>query len=443
MGNQRPVETVTGFVDSALAAFGGSRVYYSRPAMLSGSYEARRLIAVEMKRGTTVARPQIDLYEYHWSYLMAGNKISDLAPTSVRLFLQLPWRLPAALWIYWLMLWVAAIALVREIVRLGSEHKLKSFAVTDIIDAISPDVVYAAVITGVVFIAVGWVTANLVDVVRYLDTSPRSYEARRAIRGGMAELLAALQDPERGYARIAVVAHSLGGYIAYDGLTTLWAQTDRGQDEGRRFNALENLEAKANALPAPSRSGRTFKSTELQAFRDAQHALWQELQTSGTRWLVSDLVTLGTPMYLADLLFTRSRRQFNLLRKRSELAQCPPRSDTESVEGKTPTKLRYRWKGEPLLVTGSPFAAVRWTNLWFPAWAGLFGDPFGGALQPLFGAGIKDRRVSARGLSRFVPIIAHTRYFRFPNQTGAGNVTTELRNAMALEPDPPAAAPRG
>jgi hypothetical protein len=144
-------------------------------------------------------------------------------------------------------------------------------------------------------------------------------------------------------------------------------------------------------------------------------------------------------MYMADLLFTRNRRQFNLLRKRSELPQCPPRSDTESVEGKTPKKLRYGWKGEPLLVTGSPFAAVRWTNLWFPAVGGLFGDPFGGPLQPLFGAGIKDRPVSAKGIRRFIPIVAHTRYFRYPDQTGAGNVTTELREAMALESGPPAA----
>ena len=268
MGSQRPVDTVTGFVDSALAAYGGSRVFYSRPALLTGSYEARRLIAVEMKLGDAVARPQVDLYEYHWSYLMSGNKFSDLVPTSVRLLLRPPWRLPAALWIYWLVLWIAGIALVREIVHLSTQHKLKSFAVRDIVAALCPNVAVAAIVAAAVFAAVGWATSNLVDVVRYLDTSPRSYEARRAIRGGMAELLANLQDPNRAhpYVRIVVVAHSLGGYVAYDGLTTLWAATDRGQDRGQRFETLDDLEARANALPKPRRCRHSPGSAALQDF---------------------------------------------------------------------------------------------------------------------------------------------------------------------------------
>ncbi len=66
-------------------------------------------------------------------------------------------------------------------------------------------------------------TAPLVDSARYLDPSPPSYAARRAIRGGLVDLLRDMH--EDGYARIILVAHGVGAYIAYDALTVLWAQT--------------------------------------------------------------------------------------------------------------------------------------------------------------------------------------------------------------------------
>ncbi|MEH3138784.1 MAG: hypothetical protein PGN37_01130 [Mycobacterium kyogaense] len=446
MGNQRPVSTVNGFVDSALATFGGSRVYYSRPALLTDFFEARRLVAIEMERAGATARPQVDLYEYHWSYLMTGNKIGHLVPTTLRLLIRPFWRLPTALWFYWFALLGVALFLAFELWTAATQGRFKSFKVKDIIEAITPNVWVAAALSAFVFAAASWATSNLVDVVRYLDTSPRSYEVRRAIRGGMVELLSALQDPQRkphAYNRIVVVAHSLGGYVAYDGITSLWTQTDRGQDQQRTYTTLGDLEAEARRLPEPTSRPPTDQRENLADFREAQNKLWAELQQSETRWLISDFVTLGTPMYMADLLYTRSRRQFNTLRRRSELPQCPPRSDTEPVEPRkarrtknadNPPPLSYGWRGEKVLVTGSPFAAVRWTNLWYPARLGLFGDPFGGALQPLFGSGINDRKVTARGRWPFVPILAHTHYFSYPDQTGDGIVTTALRDGMALEP---------
>ena len=66
-------------------------------------------------------------------------------------------------------------------------------------------------------------TTSFVDVARYLDTAPHSYAARRAIRGGLVDLLHALHDGR--YSRIVIVAHSLGAYIAYDALTSFWAET--------------------------------------------------------------------------------------------------------------------------------------------------------------------------------------------------------------------------
>lgn len=77
--------------------------------------------------------------------------------------------------------------------------------------------------------------SSFADVVRYLDTTPRSYAMRRNIRQGFVELLNGLHNAKYGgndrYDRIIVVAHSLGAYIAYDGISYLWAQKNDAAGE--------------------------------------------------------------------------------------------------------------------------------------------------------------------------------------------------------------------
>jgi len=72
----------------------------------------------------------------------------------------------------------------------------------------------------------GKITSSFVDVVRYLDTSPRSYSVRKNIREGMVDFLESLHKLGR-YERIIVVAHSLGAYVAYDGITYLWTRMNQ------------------------------------------------------------------------------------------------------------------------------------------------------------------------------------------------------------------------
>jgi len=454
MGSQKPRETVNGFVRTALENFDGGRIYYSRPDKITGSYEARRLLAIERKEKGAVVQTQTEFFEYHWSYMMTGNQIRDLLPTSLRLLLRSPLRLPWQLWIPWSVLFALVFVLAWKIVDLALDGKLKRFSLNDVIAAVFPDGRIAAVVTIVVFAVIGWLTSSFVDVVRYLDTSPRSYEVRRMIRKGMVDLLTNLHANDK-YSRIVVVAHSLGGFIAYDGLTTFWDETDRRQDSAVEFTKLVDLQTAAQplvdnpsadtgdsdrmaphaAVPVGADDGP--KDPKIIAFRAAQYDLWQELQRNEINWRVTDLITLGTPMYLANMLFTKNDKQFNDLRKRSELPQCPPRSDSETVEGKTPKTLMYgRREGGQLkrrLVTGSPFAVVRWSNYWFTPFFGIFGDSFGGSLAGLFGAGIDNRPVTVNRFGRYVPLWAHTRYFKYPDCTGTGFVAPVIRAALALD----------
>ena len=63
------------------------------------------------------------------------------------------------------------------------------------------------------------------------------------------------------------------------------------------------------------------------------------------------------------------------------------------------------------LHSAAPFACTRWTNLYFPAFLGLFGDMVGGPIRRWFGPGIKDIKVKWRGLAQYT-MIAHSSYWR-------------------------------
>jgi hypothetical protein len=60
MGEQRPLDTLNSFIHAALANLDGKRVYYSRPAKLTGSYEALRILAIRraLPRRPSKGRPK-------------------------------------------------------------------------------------------------------------------------------------------------------------------------------------------------------------------------------------------------------------------------------------------------------------------------------------------------------------------------------------------------
>jgi hypothetical protein len=85
-----------------------------------------------------------------------------------------------------------------------------------------------------------------------------------------------------------------------------------------------------------------------------------------------------------------------------------------------------------VLTPGTPFAVVRWTNLWFPTDWGTFGDWFGGPLQPLFGPGIRDVQIKGNRPGRRAPDIAHSRYFAFVDSDEGNGAAKLIRGALSL-----------
>lgn len=448
MGEQLPLETLNRFVGTALPKVGGERRYYSRPARITESYEARRMLAFRQAEGDQLVHGQAEFFEYHWSYLMTGNRLGDMLPTMRRMLLRSPTTVPTGLRVVWWVVWVLLVVLAALLVWLVvAGVMIKDFTFPGVLAAVLTALLGAAVGGGIVATLVvaatnwvgGAVAKSFVDVVRYLDRSPRSYEVRRAIRKGMVDLLRALQDEGR-YSRVVVVAHSLGAYIAYDGITSLWSETSRlhggpiTEGAALPLAGLTELEqAAATVLTHPDTGLDDRQRGELAAYRDRQFALWKATRAQGNPWLVTDFVSVGTPMYFADLLYTKNRRGFVRLANRGELPLDPPLTTTRTVEASRTGAPKYGWanRGRTVLGSDAPFAVVRWTNLYFPVTWGR-GDWFGGPLRPLFGRGILDLPVLGNLPGRRAPGLAHGRYFDYPDAIAPDDVATVLREALAL-----------
>jgi hypothetical protein len=370
LGERRPLQTVDEFIRTVLRprADDGETTwdYHPLPADLAETYEARRF-AADVEHG------RAEIYEYHWSYLLTANRFAGVMPTALRLFLRRPSNVPDGLLGVWRLAWTVLLAMVLAIPVL--------FVAGYALNSDVPAWIIGLTISAVVLIfwfglyrmaaraLVNTTTSPLVDATRYLDPSPYSYAARRAIRGGLVDLLGALNDGR--YSRIIVVAHGVGTVIAYDALTAFWAD---------------------------------------------QH---------DNSWRITDFVTVGSTLALADLVITRPplfsgftssdaalrHELFNGLIRRGALVVCPPRSET------------------PL----GPFAVTRWTNLWFPVVRGSRrGDWFAGALGPLFGPGIRDIEVRGNQPERFKRGSAHREYFSHPDKADEGDLAWHLRSTLAL-----------
>ncbi|WP_006241262.1 hypothetical protein [Mycolicibacterium tusciae] len=333
-------------------------------------YSPRPTEITDYYEARRLAAPKADFYEYHWSFLMTAGKFAGVAPTALRLFLRRPSNVPDALLGIWRLVWSVVLAALLVIPAL--------FVAGYALNSDVPAWIIGLTISAVVLIfwfglyrmlarlLVNKKTTPLVDSARYLDPSPPAYTARRAIRAGLVDLLDDLHDGE--YTRIVVVAHGVGAYIAYDALMVLWAKK---------------------------------------------------------RWCITDFITVGAPLTLADLLLTRPallggfktseptvrRELFEGLLRRGVLVACPPEND----------------KAESL------FTVTRWTNLWFPVPRGSRrGDWFGGELGPLFGVGIRDIAVTGNEPERFKPASAHTEYFSHPARGEENDVAWHLRRTLAL-----------
>lgn len=288
----------------------------------------------------------------------------------------------------------------------------------------------AAIVIIAVYLVVNaaFLQPYLGDAARYFRNAPSNVAVRREIRRQAVNTLEALHLSGK-YDRIVVVAHSLGTAVAYDMLRAYYGRICRALPDCARFGQTLN-DIDAGNLPAD-------------AMREKGRALIAEMaklaQAAGSGsdikvWLVTDFVTLGSPLtHARDLVCdgrTDSELKDDCARRigEREWPTCPP-TRTSGDGWLTFT----RKNGQRSFHHGGMFAMTRWTNIYFPVREIFWGDAIGGPVQEPFGTHVFDVPVSIDqpGQADFFTHVTYWDIERTPHLADAPHIKT-LRDAIDL-----------
>ena len=392
IGEQRPMDTLRGFVEAMIPTDtpDGKPLYWSKPDRLSRNFDLRVLKAS--------GRTSTDFYEYYWAHKMQGTKFGHLLGWLWDIFKRPRRDIPEAIVPIWrstrwtvlvLLLLVASGTLATAWGQLPPSDN--PFALIPLLlAAMGLALRYSAL-------------AYLGDAARYLSPNPQNVRVREQIRADGVDLLRALHN-QGDYERIIVVGHSLGSVIAYDIVGYLWHEyhdqltqlTPSNRELAARYANREPLQPVVkDALPA---AGALLDGSlsSLLNFRQQQTEAFAEQRGLGNPWRITDLVTVGSPMAHASLLLGRSVSDFQQRMERREAPACPPTEDTQGYgyNARQPLMLGQKPFTPHYLHHAAAFAVTRWTNLYFPAPFGLFGDIVGGPVKPVMGGGVLDLPVT-------------------------------------------------
>lgn len=415
IGEQTPMGTLRPFVDSLL---GNDAKTWSRPDPLSGHLELRRLVSRE--------RPKTDFFEYYWAHHITGSSVWQVIVWALKLVWRRKSTVPAHLHPLW------------RLCRLLTLGIVLAFLVGLNAYSSSKDMALWFLFSGMLSVAQWFLLSYLGDAVQYLNPCPANILARQAIRQEGLRVLKAMHERDT-YDRIIVVGHSLGSVIALDLLRFLWQEY---HDVYR--SPFRSDQAGLKSVVELGEVLRRSNAGDLSRYREAQARAWRELKSQGCPWLITDLITLGSPLAHAGILMADDA--ITLMRKKRE--REVPTSPPTAHEGPC------FYQREPPFTTpegpaslkvfddGALFAVTRWTNLFFPVRWAIFGDLIAGPLQPVFGAGIRDVPVSSskwRGLINWLPL-SHVAYWEkstpsAPDETSASprRATAALRAALDLD----------
>jgi hypothetical protein len=431
IGEQQPGEMLYSFLGSGVLGKNEAGSWI-KPDRLSESFELRMAtLSADHQRPTT------DVYEIYWAHVIRDTTINQLASWLGGLMLSWPlrwpwrrqwnksvkwlwnWNIPKPIIPLWLLLWVLllgiGLAFIGTVVKAGwagwilwiISLPLVAFIVKNLWQNIGLP------------LAINY----LGDAARYLQPHPDNIAHRQAIRREGVRLLEKLHESGK-YDRVVVVGHSLGSVIAYDILTHAWA----------KMNALHlspTSRSRANG-EGPFQSLRRVEKAAAENLNDVvraqslQHDAWKGMRVNTQPWLVTDLVTLGSPLTYADFLITRGFRPFMKSKRNRSLPICPPwlevkGPDTHASRNRPYPRLRFSYEqryiadldGQPYTFTlcdhAALFAVTRWSNVHTPSaqW-GLSGDLVSGPLgdEEHFGRWILDRTIDPQ-VARFM----HTWYW--------------------------------
>lgn len=406
IGEQRPMETLRGFVVALLGSTQAQHnnaepgpAFFSKPDRLSDTLELRRLAS--WPPHTPI---ETDFYELYWAHLMQGTAWSHVAAWLRLLMFRNPSGARPAIQVLWVVSWCLVATAVFAYVRYGPPSSATALLTYGLVGVLA---------FALLRLIGGFGLSYVGDAARYLSPLPFNIAVRKHIRDAVVDLLTKVHEeqPSR-YDRVIVVGHSLGSVIAYDALTHLWQ---------RRHSSIANpCPTKQVMLARVRRLSRRLERKDLNAtsrarlldrYRIRQRDLLCEERAVGIDWRISDLVTLGSPLSHAPFLLARDSANWAALKLERMFPTSPPQTADERDQGRLIKRFDFTGGTEhadiAILHHAAVFACTRWTNLYFGS--DLIGGPVAGAA--LFGHGIKDIEVTASSwATRWTPI-SHVRYW--------------------------------
>jgi hypothetical protein len=457
MGEQRPMDTIKAFVravwetDTAITNNGlpHPTQVWSKPDHRTGSLELRRITTRESVSSTRFPNGvRTDFYELYWADLTGGSTWDQFIGWVRGLLFRPSRRVPPDVRQAWIALWIGSLAVLAiaaiSVVPADAWKKVGINWLADWHWLLAP--VAAAFGLWLHKIA----TSSFGRVVRYTQADPANIASRQAVRERGLKLLNVLHEGNH-YKRIIIVSHSLGTFLAYDLLSYFWAEREASRKidlASPEFGALCELETAAAAVdqnPTSEALDKYFHAQRhlrlaLAGRRAPPQATVLNVGVPDSRWLISDFITLGSPLAHAEFLIAASKDDLTTRKMERELPQSPPmREDLDPKvfvlaqrTSRLPVGATFnvsRLISFPLpslsniweLHHAAPFAVVRWTNIYDSAAWVYRGDIIGGPLADVFGPAIID--VDLKLLRGQTYGFTHTKYWQ---------IDSELKHIEAL-----------
>ena len=404
IGEQRPIESLRDFVEPVTEQLRENKqanqediLFWEKPDSASGNYETRKMT---MNGGRN--QPTTDFYEFYWAHHMRNTNWSHIQDWLKRIVFRLPKDvskrlLPVFLFIWFLIITIAICSGLFIIYK----------------DRLCEGVVMASGFITTITIAIfhKYLFNYLGDAGRYLDPSPENISERQAIREDGIRLLKNIHESEK-YQRVIIVGHSLGSVIAYDLVKFLWNDYYKSFDpqkfaelyKSANKQIIDNVNSSEDAV-----KNSDDATQKIDDFQNTQEKSYKYLKAVGNKWLITDLVTIGSPLTHAGYLFAQKKGLFAKLKEQREYPTCPPHFQ-QSMKTNIVKSESFNAKGieHPLVLKhfnhSSPFAVTKWTNIYYSS------DFIGGPLKNVFGAGIKDIEIKTKNRFFLYPSV-HTKYW--------------------------------
>lgn len=376
MGEQRPMHTIREFVINVWKRDPKLHEphFWNKPSSVSDSFEQRRLTTDTPKvKESDVTTQRTDFFEYYWAHQTVGTKWEHFTGWFTSLLLCPPSRYaqhPTTLYQLWFVLWA--------LILFGVGLILLS-------DCLPGWLVGAATFIWGVFVVFArqFFTQYFGDVARYVQAKPANINIRQSIRSGGINLLERIHQTG-DYDRIVLVGHSLGSIVAYDILTHLWARHNKFKSSTDKPTPLskDSKSCSEPSIPLIDRlSELALKNGEDDFEQENYWALQRKLFESlkkddpNNNWLISDFITLGSPLTYADVLLFTDSENFAKRKLDRELPTSPPLTE----QGKW-----YYGDNDKFLHHGAVFAPVKWTNIYMPHEHFYKGDFISGSVSKNF-----------------------------------------------------------